>query len=83
MTAAELKAKRHSLGLSAAGLAAALKMKGGKQAGRTVRRWESGDQEIPGYVEVYFEQLEQIASGQDPQISQGGKSQAQSPEGDL
>lgn len=39
MTAAELKSNRHALGLSAAGLARALKMRG-KGAGRTVRRWE-------------------------------------------
>ena len=59
MTPAELKAKRHALGLSASGLAAALKMKG-KGAGRTVRRWEAGTQDIPGYVELFFAMQDEI-----------------------
>jgi DNA-binding transcriptional regulator YiaG len=39
---------RKTLGLSSAGLAAMLHMPDG--AGRTVRRWESGDSPIPGPV---------------------------------
>lgn len=49
MTPSGLKEFRHSLGLSAEGFARLMRMKG-EHAARTVRRWESGDQEIPGYV---------------------------------
>jgi DNA-binding transcriptional regulator YiaG len=49
---AELKAARHALGLSAAGLAHMVRVEGG---GRTVRRWEAGEREIPGPVTVVME----------------------------
>lgn len=48
MTPADLRDARRSLGLSAEGFARAV----GAQSGRTVRRWESGDRDIPGSVEV-------------------------------
>lgn len=46
MTPAELKSARHTLGLSAEGFAQAV----GVESGRTVRRWEAGDRDIPGPV---------------------------------
>lgn len=52
MTPPEIKAARHALGLSAEGLAQ-LGNKLGRplaQSGRTVRRWESGEQDVPGAV---------------------------------
>ena len=50
MTPTEFKAIRHSLGLSAQGLADALGL--GASSGRTVRRWEAGGRDIPGPVRV-------------------------------
>jgi DNA-binding transcriptional regulator YiaG len=46
MTPAQLKSARHALGLSAEGFARLV----GVKSGRTVRRWESGEREIPGPV---------------------------------
>ena len=46
MTPAELKAARQALGLSAEGFAQAVRV----ESGRTVRRWESGERDIPGPV---------------------------------
>lgn len=48
MTPEELKAARHALGLSAEGFASFV----GVQGGRTVRKWEAGDRDIPGPVVV-------------------------------
>ena len=53
MTPADLKAARERLGMSQAQLAAALRM--GKHGGRTVRRWELGEVEVPGPVAVAVE----------------------------
>ena len=50
-TAAELKAARRALGFSADGLARMVRV----EDGRTVRRWEAGDREIPGPVTVLME----------------------------
>lgn len=50
-TPAELKVARHILGLSADGLAMMVRM----GDGRTVRRWEAGEHEIPGPVTVVLE----------------------------
>ena len=47
----ELKAARRILGLSAEGLAMMVRM----GDGRTVRRWESGESEVPGPVTVVLE----------------------------
>jgi hypothetical protein len=47
----ELKAARQTLGLSAEGLAMMVRT----GDGRTVRRWESGENEIPGPVTVVLE----------------------------
>ncbi|MCW2249355.1 DNA-binding transcriptional regulator YiaG [Azospirillum fermentarium] len=44
MTPEAFKEARHTLGLSAQGMADAL----GVAEGRTVRRWEAGDRDIPG-----------------------------------
>jgi DNA-binding transcriptional regulator YiaG len=54
LTGAQLKEARLSLGLSAAGLARLLRMSGA-HAARTVRRWESGELDIPGYVVVILD----------------------------
>ena len=48
MTPEELKSARHALGLSAEGFASFV----GVQGGRTVRKWEAGDRDIPGPVQV-------------------------------
>lgn len=53
MTPADLTAARKRLGLSQAGLSQALRM--GKHGGRTVRRWELGEIEVPGPVAVAVE----------------------------
>lgn len=44
----ELKAARHALGLSAEGFARWVQVGNG----RTVRRWEAGERDIPGPVQV-------------------------------
>lgn len=46
MTPREFYKIRHALGYSAQGMADLL----GVKAGRTVRRWENGDRDIPGPV---------------------------------
>ncbi len=48
MTPQELKSARHALGLSAEGFASWVHV----QSGRTVRKWEAGDRDIPGPVAV-------------------------------
>lgn len=48
MTPDQLKAIRKSLGLSAEGFARLVQV----ESGRTVRRWESGERDIPGPVVV-------------------------------
>jgi DNA-binding transcriptional regulator YiaG len=53
MTPAELKTARHALGLSAEGFAKLVRV----ESGRTVRRWEAGDRDIPGPVIVIVEAL--------------------------
>lgn len=51
MTPAELKSARNALGLSAEGFARFVRV----ESGRTVRRWEAGDRDIPGPVAVLIE----------------------------
>lgn len=63
MTPSELKDARHKLGLSAAGLASFLRL--GAHGGRTVRRWEAGESDVPGPVQVL---LEWLANGKKPKI---------------
>ncbi len=46
MTPEQLKFHRHALGLSAEGFARIVRV----SSGRTVRRWERGDRDIPGPV---------------------------------
>ena len=53
MTPAELRTIRAQLGLSQAGLAALLKV----GSGRTVRRWEAGERDIPGPAAVALKLL--------------------------
>lgn len=53
MTPADLKSARHTLGLSAEGMARLLHV----QSGRTVRRWEAGDRDIPGPVIVLIKAM--------------------------
>lgn len=53
MTPDEIKDARQRLGLSANGLAEALRL--GKGGGRTVRRWEAGDVAITGPASVAIE----------------------------
>lgn len=54
ITPATLKQSRQDLGLSQEGFARFLRMRG-EHAGRTVRRWEAGTLEIPGYVALVLE----------------------------
>ena len=56
----DLRAARRTLGLSASGLAAALRL--GANGGRTVRRWESGDIAFSGPVALVIEGLLRDAS---------------------
>lgn len=53
MTPTELKSARKALGLSAAGLARLVRV----AEGRTVRRWESGESEVPGPVSALLEAI--------------------------
>ena len=53
MTPAELKTARLSMGLSAEKFARLVRV----ESGRTVRRWEAGEREIPGPVVVIVELL--------------------------
>lgn len=53
MTPADLRTAREQLGLTQAQLAATLRL--GKQGGRTVRMWESGQSRIPGPAQVAIE----------------------------
>ncbi len=55
MTADDFRAARSTLGLSANGMAEALRL--GKGGGRTVRRWEAGDVPISGPVSVAVEMM--------------------------
>lgn len=53
MTPAELKAARQAFGLSAEGFARLVQVQGG----RTVRRWEAHERDIPGPVVVLVQAL--------------------------
>lgn len=57
MTPAELKSIRQSLGLSAEAFARLVRV----ESGRTVRRWESGERDVPGPVTVIAELLREDA----------------------
>lgn len=61
MAPEELKAARHALGLSAEGFAAWVQVQGG----RTVRRWEAGERDIPGPVAVLVQAAMQSAAVRD------------------
>ena len=47
-TPAEFRTIRHALGYSTRGMAHAL----GVKSGRTVRKWEAGDRDIPGLTQA-------------------------------
>lgn len=53
MSPSDLKAARRLLGLSSEGLAKLVRV----ESGRTIRRWEAGDRDIPGPVIVLIEAL--------------------------
>lgn len=53
LTPADLKSARRAFGLSAEGFARLV----GVESGRTVRRWEAGDRDIPGPVVVIVRAL--------------------------
>ena len=55
MTPDAIRTARRALGLSANGLAEALRL--GKGGGRTVRRWEAGDTPISGPASLAIELL--------------------------
>lgn len=56
MTPRELKSFRHTLGLSAEGFSRLA----GAATGRTVRKWEAGDNDIPGSVKQLVRLLESL-----------------------
>jgi transcriptional regulator with XRE-family HTH domain len=60
-TPEQLRAARQKLGLSAENLAKVLRV----EDGRTVRRWEAGDREIPGPVIVIMETIMGNLASQD------------------
>ena len=64
MTPTELKEARRKLGLSAAGLARMLRL--GSHGGRTVRRWEAGENAIPGPAQVAIEMMLELTDGLAP-----------------
>ena len=57
MTPADLTSIRQGLGLSAEAFARLVRV----QSGRTVRRWEAGDRDIPGPVIVIAEAVRDSA----------------------
>lgn len=54
MTPADLKSARKQLGLTQAEFARALRMRG-DHAPDTIRKWERGALDVPGYVEVVLD----------------------------
>jgi DNA-binding transcriptional regulator YiaG len=51
----DIAAARRKLGLSIEGLRILLRL--GENSGKTIRRWQSGEQDVPGPVEAYLELL--------------------------
>jgi len=58
MTPAELKAIRHSLGMSAEAFARLVRVANG----RTVRRWEAAEKDIPGPITLIAEGIRDNAA---------------------
>ena len=56
MTPAALKSTRKSLGLSQAEFARIF----GVASDRTVRKWEDGERDVPGYVPIMLDLIEHI-----------------------
>lgn len=61
MTPAELKSKRHALGLTGGAFAHMV----GVAGDRTVRKWEQGERDIPGPVIVLMELAEAVPEARD------------------
>ena len=61
LTPHDLKTARHALGLSAEGFARWVNV----GDGRTVRRWEAGDRDIPGPVQVLLRAAMESAAVRD------------------
>jgi DNA-binding transcriptional regulator YiaG len=68
MTPDELKAKRHALGLSAERFAQMVRV----QSGRTVRKWEAGDRDIPGPVIVILEMADAVPAAREWLLREAG-----------
>ena len=64
LTPAEFRKIRNSLGLSTRRMGLMLGLKP-KEPGRTVRRWEAGDRDIPGPAMVLMRWL---ATGEKPEL---------------
>jgi len=71
MTPEQFKRARRVLGLSAKGMAEALGM--GPTSGRTIRRWERGDRDIPGpaIVAVRYMLKEKTSVERTPEADNG------------
>lgn len=69
MTPTELKATRRGFGLSAAKFARLLRI----GDGRTVRRWEAGECDIPGPVTVIVELLQKSSQARRLLLSPGAQ----------
>ncbi len=67
MTRAEFKAARHALGLSAQGMARALRV----SDGRTIRRWQSGERDIPGPAIIAVRYMLATGTASPDQLSKG------------
>ncbi len=61
MTPTQVRAARHTLGLSTDKLAKLFQV----SSGRTVRRWEAGDRDIPGPAKVLMRWLD---TGRKPKL---------------
>lgn len=61
MTPAELKAARHALGLSAERFARMVRV----QSGRTVRKWEAGDRDIPGPITAILDLADAVPAARE------------------
>jgi len=51
----DIRTARRKLGLSIEGLRRLLRM--GENSGKTIRRWQSGEQDVPGPVAAFLEVL--------------------------
>lgn len=70
LTPADLKSARRQLGLSQAEFARALRMRG-NHAPDTVRKWERGALDVPGYVEVVLDLALSVPGARERLIARG------------